>query len=181
MAAPEGVDWKGTILPYAGKSPVIHPSVFIAHGSVIVGDVVIGKESSVWFNAVIRGDVHFIRIGERTNVQDGSILHVTHDTYSLAVGSHVTIGHGAILHGCTIYDHCLLGMGSRVLDGSVVEPFSMVAAGALVKEHQVIPEGSLAVGVPARIVRKLSDDERAALTQSAMNYCRYVNQYRAHL
>ncbi len=181
MATSKGVDWGGVILPYKGILPEIDKTVFIAHGAVIVGDVTIGKESSIWFNAVVRGDVNFIRIGERTNVQDGAVLHVTHQKYPLTIGSHITIGHGVIAHGCTIHDFCLLGMGCRVLDNAIIEPHSLIAAGAVIREGQIIPEGSLAAGVPARVIRKLTDEERLSLEQSAKNYCSYVYQYRAQM
>ncbi len=166
------------ILPYRGKRPRIHPSVFVAEGAQIIGDVEIGPESSVWFNTVIRGDVHYIRIGGRTNVQDNCCLHVTHETYPLVVGSGVTVGHGAILHSATIKDNCLIGMGAKVLDNATVGPFSLVAAGALVLEGFEVPEGVLVAGVPAKIKRKLTEAERRQIVQSAENYINYTKPYR---
>jgi len=166
------------ILPYKGIRPRIHPSVFIAEGAQIIGDVEIGAESSVWFNTVIRGDVHYIRIGEKTNVQDNCVLHVTHETYPLVIGSGVTVGHGAILHAATIKDYCLIGMGAKVLDNATVGPYSLVAAGALVLEGFVVPEGVLVAGVPAKIKRTLTDEERRQIVQSAQNYINYVKSYR---
>jgi carbonic anhydrase/acetyltransferase-like protein (isoleucine patch superfamily) len=163
---------------YRGIKPKIHPSVFIADGAHIVGDVEIGKESSVWFNAVIRGDVHFIRIGERTNVQDNSVLHVTHEKYPLVVGSDVTIGHGAIVHAATLKDCCLIGMGATVLDGATIGSHSLVAAGALVLEHFEVPQGALVAGVPASVKRMLTEEEREQIAQSARNYVDYVKTYR---
>ncbi len=177
MAATEGVNCDGLLLPYQNIMPVIDPTVYIAQGAVIVGDVTIGQGSSVWFNAVVRGDVDVIRIGERTNIQDGSVLHVRHK-HPLRIGSGVTIGHGVVAHGCTIHDFCLLGMGCRVLDNAVVESFALVAAGALVREGQVVPEGALVAGVPARVVRMLTDAEREELVQSADHYCDYARHYR---
>jgi gamma-carbonic anhydrase len=165
------------IIPYRGITPKIHPSVFIAEGAQIIGDVEIGAESSVWFNTVIRGDVHYIRIGERTNIQDNCVLHVTHDTYPLIIGSDVTVGHGAILHAATIKDRCLIGMGATVLDDATVGPYALVAAGSLVLEHFEVPEGALVAGVPARIKRMLSDEERQQILQSAQNYVDYVKTY----
>ncbi len=165
------------IIPYRGITPKIHPSVFIAEGAQIIGDVEIGAESSVWFNTVIRGDVHYIRIGERTNIQDNCVLHVTHDTYPLIIGSDVTVGHGAILHAATIKDRCLIGMGATVLDDATVGPYALVAAGSLVLEHFEVPEGVLVAGGPARIKRMLSDEERRQIIQSAQNYVDYVKTY----
>ena len=166
------------IIAYKGISPRIHPSVFIAEGAQIIGDVEIGAGSSVWFNAVIRGDVHYIRIGERTNIQDNCVLHVTHDTYPLIIGSDVTVGHGAVLHAATIKDRCLVGMGAKVLDGATVGPYALVAAGSLVLEHFEVPEGVLVAGVPARVKRVLTDEEREQIVQSAQNYVGYVKTYR---
>ncbi len=159
--------------------PDIDASVFVADGAQIVGNVRLGKDCSVWFNAVIRGDVNHVKIGERTNIQDGCLLHVTHEEYSLTIGSDVTVGHGAILHGCTVNNYCLIGMGSIILDNAQIGPYALVAAGSVVREQTVIPEGVLAAGVPAKVVRNLSDDERKRLEQSALNYVGYAQTYRA--
>ncbi len=170
---------RGTvILPFQGISPKIHQSVFVAEGAQIIGDVEIGRDSSVWFNAVIRGDVHYIRIGERTNIQDNCTLHVTHQKHALVIGSNVTVGHGAILHGATVGDCCLIGMGARVLDNSKIGSHTLVAAGALVLENSEVPEGTLVAGVPARVRRELTTEERQQLEQAAQNYINYVQQYR---
>ncbi len=166
------------IIPYRGITPKIHPSVFIAEGAQIIGDVEIGAESSVWFNTVIRGDVHYIRIGERTNIQDNCVLHVTHNTYPLVIGSDVTVGHGAILHAAIIKDRCLIGMGAKVLDDATVGPYAFVAAGSLVLEHFEVPEGALVAGVPARVKRMLSEEEKQQIVQSAHNFVGYVKTYR---
>lgn len=152
--------------------------MFVADGARIIGDVVIGRDSSVWFNSVVRGDVHYIRIGERTNIQDNCVLHVTHQKYSLQIGSDVTVGHGAILHGCTIGDECIVGMGAIILDNAVVHPHSFVAAGALVPESFVVPEGTLVAGIPAKIKRNLTEEEVKFLAKSAQNYLQYVQSYR---
>ena len=166
------------ILPYKGTRPRIHPSVFIAEGAQIIGDVEIGKDSSVWFNTVIRGDVHYIRIGERTNIQDNSVLHVTYKTYPLIIGSDVTVGHGAVLHAATLKDCCLIGMGATVLDNATIGSYSLVAAGSLVLEQFEVPEGALVAGVPARVKRMLTPEERQQIAESASNYIEYVKSYR---
>lgn len=168
------------IIPYADIVPTIDESVFIADGAVILGDVHIGKDSSVWFNVVIRGDVHQIRIGERTNVQDLSMLHVTYNKHPLSIGDGVTIGHCVMLHGCTVEDYALVGMNATILDGAVIGHHSMVAAGAVVREGYVVPPRTLVAGVPAKIVRELSDAECAKLEQSAQNYIDYVSSYRSN-
>ncbi len=168
-----------TIQPFEGILPQIDPSVYLCAGVRVIGDVQIGRDSSLWFNTVLRGDVNYIRIGERTNVQDLCMLHVTHKKYPLIVGSNVTVGHSAVLHGATIHDSTLIGMGARVLDRAVVHPFALVAAGAVVREGFEVPEGTLAAGVPARIVRELSDEERSNILVSAQSYVDYVERYRA--
>lgn len=161
-----------------GVLPRIDPSAFIVDGAQIIGDVVIGKQSSVWFNAVIRADVNYIRIGDRTNIQDGCLLHVRHEQYPLIIGSDVTVGHGAILHACTIGDCCLIGMGAVVLDNVRVGRHCLIAAGSVVRENTVIPDGVLVAGVPAKVVRQLEDEEKHTLERSAKNYLDYVKLYR---
>ncbi len=170
----------GTILSYGQYEPKLHESVFVAHGAVILGDVEIGKDSTVWFNCVIRGDVHWIRIGERTNIQDLCMLHTTFRKHPLSIGDNVTVGHSAMLHGCTIEDYVLVGMQCTVLDRAVVRPYSMIAAGAVVREGFEVPEGTLVAGVPAKVVRELSDEERRKLEQSAQNYIDYRDSYRTN-
>ena len=166
------------IITYKGITPTIDPSVFIADGVHIIGDVEIGKDSSVWYNTVIRGDVNYIRIGERTNIQDNTVVHVTNKKFPTHIGSNVTIGHSAVIHACTINDYSLIGMGAIVLDDAKVGPFTLIAAGAVVTMGMVIPEGTLAAGVPAKIIRTLTDDEREFLIKSAQNYIDYVATYR---
>jgi carbonic anhydrase/acetyltransferase-like protein (isoleucine patch superfamily) len=168
-----------TIMPFEGISPRIHPSVFIAAGARIIGDVEIGEGASVWFNVVIRGDVHFIRIGQRTNIQDLTMCHVTHKRHALVIGDDVTVGHSAVLHGATIHDKVLVGMGAKVLDRAVVGSSSLIAAGAVVREGFTVPEGTLVAGVPAKVIRDLTDEERAQVAQGAVNYQSYVERYRA--
>lgn len=166
------------IITYQGITPRLHSSVFVADGARIVGDVELGKDCSVWFNAVIRGDVNSIRIGEKVNVQDLCMLHVTHKKYALTIGSEVTIGHNAIVHGCTIKNKVLIGMGATVLDAAVIGQNSFIAAGAVVREGMEIPEGVLVAGVPARIVRELNNTEIAQIEKSANNYMNYVRTYK---
>jgi carbonic anhydrase/acetyltransferase-like protein (isoleucine patch superfamily) len=158
---------------------VIDPTVYVDPGAQVVGDVEIGAHSSVWCNAVVRGDVNVIRIGARTNVQDLAMLHVTRQTASLHVGDEVTIGHAAILHGCTVKHRCLIGMGAIVMDGAVIGEESIVGAGALVTEGTVIPPRSLVVGVPAVVRRALRAEEIAFLMESAANYVGDAADYRA--
>lgn len=166
------------LFPYKNKLPSIHESVFLADGVKIIGDVVIGENSSVWFNSVIRGDVNYIRIGKMTNIQDMSMLHVTHDTYPLVIGNNVSIAHSVSLHGATIEDNCLIGIGAIVLDGAVIQKNSFVAAGAVVKENYVVPEATLVAGVPAKVIRELTDQEIKGISETANNYIKYVKNYR---
>ncbi len=168
----------GTVLPYKGIWPEIHESVFITDGAFVIGDVKIGRDCSIWFNAVVRGDVCPIRIGERTNVQDNATLHVTHDTGPLTIGNDVTIGHNAVLHACTVKDFVLVGMGAILLDDCVCEPYSLIAAGSLVRQGFVVPSGKLVAGVPAKVVREISEKELHNVKTSSTNYLNYVKQYR---
>ncbi len=165
------------IRTFQGVKPTIPDSCFIEDTAVVIGDVVMGEECSVWFNAVIRGDVHHIRIGNRTNVQDLCMLHVTHDTHPLIIGNEVTIGHSVVLHGCTIKDRVLVGMGAIIMDGAVIGEDSVVGAGALVVEGTVVPPNSLILGSPARVRRGVSEAELAWIKESAANYVKYARQY----
>lgn len=169
-----------SILPFKNILPKIDPTVFIAEGAHIIGDVEIEKNCSVWFNTVIRGDVNFIRIGERTNVQDNTVIHVTHKKYPTIIKSNVTIGHSAVIHACTINDFCLIGMNATILDNSTIGAYSLVGAGALVPPNAKIPEGVLVAGVPAKIIRNLTNEEKEMLIQSAQNYINYVAEYRSN-
>lgn len=159
--------------PYQGMLPDVDDSVFIASGAKIIGNVKIGKNSSVWYNTVIRGDVNYIHIGKMTNVQDCSMLHVTNETNPLVIGDNVTIGHSVTLHGCTVNNLCLIGMGAVVLDYAVIEEGSVVAAGAVVPPKFVVPKGSLVAGVPCKIIRQLSQSELDELMKSALRYKEY--------
>lgn len=166
------------IRAFQGKWPSIHDSAFIEETAVVIGDVRIGAESSVWFHAVVRGDVHYIRIGDQTNVQDLCVLHVTHDAYPLVIGDEVTIGHHVVLHGCTIKDRVLIGMGAIIMDGAVIGEDCVVGAGALVTERTVVPPKSLILGFPAKVKRPISEQELAWIKESAQNYVTYARQYR---
>lgn len=165
------------IKPYRELWPKIDPTAFIEETATIVGDVVIGPESSVWFHAVVRGDVNIIRIGARTNIQDLSMLHV-HGDHPLIIGDEVTVGHAVKLHGCTIKDRCLLGIGAIVLDGAVVGEEALVAAGALVTEGMVVPPRMVALGVPAKVKREVTEEELAWIRRSAANYVGYSETYK---
>lgn len=162
------------LFPYQDLFPKLHESVFLASGVKIIGDVEIGADSSVWYNTVIRGDVHYVKIGSMTNIQDCSMLHVTNGKYPLNIGNKVTIGHSVKLHGCTLKDLCLIGIGSIILDGAIVQEKAMVAAGAVVKPNFIVTSGTLAAGVPAKIVRDLSDQEMMDFENSALRYKKYT-------
>jgi carbonic anhydrase/acetyltransferase-like protein (isoleucine patch superfamily) len=170
-----------SIITYKGITPKIPDSSFLCEGVRIIGDVELGEYSSVWYNSVIRGDVHYIRIGEGTNIQDLSMLHVTNNKYSLNIGNYVTVGHSVTLHGCTIKDRSLIGIGATVLDNAIVNSNSLVGAGALVKEGQNVPEGVLVAGVPAKIIRDLTDEELKWVSTNADNYVKYTKEYREQL
>jgi carbonic anhydrase/acetyltransferase-like protein (isoleucine patch superfamily) len=162
------------LFPYNDDFPEIHKTVFLASGVKIIGKVSIGENSSVWYNTVIRGDVHYIEIGSETNIQDCSMLHVTNGKYPLNIGNKVTIGHSVTLHGCTLKDMCLIGMGSVVLDGAIIEEMAMVAAGAVITPGFIVQSGKLAAGVPAKIIRELSELEKDEFERSALRYRKYT-------
>ena len=163
--------------PYRGRLPVIDPTAYIDPSAQVIGDVEIGVESSVWMNVVVRGDVNHIRIGRRTNVRDGTIVHGMHSTHPTMIGDEVTIGHGAMVHGCTIEDRVLIGMGAILLNGARVGSDSIVAAGSLLPEGVEIPPRSLAMGSPAKVRRTLSDAEVASIVEYSGNYVRYRLDY----
>ncbi len=162
---------------FQNKTPKIPSTVFVAPSADVIGDVEMGNDSSVWFNTVIRGDVNFIRIGERTNIQDLSMLHVTRKTHPLVIGNEVTVGHHVTLHGCTIGNRILIGMGAVILDGAQVSDDAMVGAGALITEGMTVPPFTLALGVPAKIKRTLTEEEIAFLKKSAQNYVDLGKRY----
>jgi gamma-carbonic anhydrase len=163
--------------PFQKSQPRLGARVFVAENATVIGDVVLGDDVSVWFGTVIRGDVHFIRVGARTNIQDNCTLHVNTGTHPVNIAEDVTIGHGVIAHGCTIERGALIGMGSRILDGAVVGENALVGAGALVGEGMRVPPRTLVVGVPARVKRELSGDEIARLEESWKHYVELKDQY----
>ncbi len=166
------------LLVYKGVSPQVDPTAYVQSSAQVVGDVILGAQSSVWFNAVIRADVHHIRIGARTNVQDNSTVHVTNGRWPTVLGDDVTVAHGAILHGCRIADRCVIGMGTIVMDGVEIAADCLVAAGSLLTPGTKIPPGQLVMGRPAKVVRPLNADELADLRRSAANYVEYALSYR---
>ena len=166
------------IRAYRGKRPQIAASAYIDPAAVIIGDVVIGEDSSVWPSSVVRGDVHYIRIGARTNVQDGCVLHVMRDEYPLILGDDVTVGHSVTLHVCTIESRCMIGMGAVILNGVTVGSGSIVAAGTLLVERTVVPPGSLVMGSPGKVRRALSEIDKASIDAYAKRYVGYKNIYR---
>jgi len=164
---------------YNGKWPKLGARVYVAEGAQVVGDVEIGDHSSVWYNCVLRGDVHYVRIGRHTNIQDGSIGHVMKDTCPLILKDYVTVGHGVMMHGCTIESHCLIGMRATLLNDVVVGEYSIVGAGALITERTVIPPRSLVLGLPARVERQLTDEEVSSIDEYARRYYEYKETYLA--
>lgn len=168
------------ILPYNGITPTIAEGVFIAPGAMVIGDVTIHEEASIWYNTVIRGDVGPIVIGRRTNIQDNCTLHGDADAH-LTIGEECTVGHGAVVHGATVGDRVLIGMKAVVLSHARVDASTIIGACALVSEHKHIPEGVLAVGVPAKVVRKLSGEEQAHIVISATGYCERARQHQHSL
>ncbi len=163
-----------------GKKPTIPASVFIAPSAMVMGDVTLGEEVSVWFHTVIRGDVHWIKIGDHTNVQDGSVLHVTNGRFPLTIGARVTIGHKVLLHGCTVGNDCLIGMGAVLLDGVEVGDGSVVAAGALLPPGKKYPAGHLILGSPAKAIRPLTPEEKVDMIErGTKNYRAYAKEFRS--
>lgn len=165
------------IRPYKGIHPKIGQRVFIAENATIIGDVELGDDVSIWYGTVVRGDVDRIRIGARTNVQDNCTIHVTQGTAPTTIGEEVTLGHGVIAHGCTIETHCLIGMGSTLLDGAVVGEESLVGARALVTEGMKIPPRSLVLGMPAKVIRQLTGEEVKRIQMNFNVYLEYKEEY----
>jgi len=168
-----------SVLSFDGKKPRLGQGVFVAENATIIGDVEVGNDCSIWFGTVLRGDVNHIRIGSRTNIQDNCVLHVTHERWPTIVAEEVTIGHGAIVHGCTVKRGALIGMGARVLDGAVVGECALVAAGAVVSEGMRVPPRALVAGVPAIVKRTLTDAEIERLEMSWRHYVEIKDKYLA--
>jgi len=171
-------------LAYKGWRPILKRNAWIAEGASVIGRVEMGEDSAVWFGCVVRGDVHYIKIGDRSNIQDLSMIHVTHhkkadmsDGYPTIIGNDVTVGHRVMLHGCIIEDACLIGMSATILDGAVIGKESIVGAGSLVTKNKKFPPRSLILGTPAKVVRELTDDEVAELYASAKRYVAFKNNY----
>ncbi len=167
------------ISPFKDKLPDIHNSAFIADDAVVIGDVVIGAEASIWFGAVIRGDVNFIRIGDRTNIQDATVIHVSSKTHSTVLENDITVGHRVTLHGCYVEAECLIGIGAILLDGVRVGRNSLVAAGSLLTPGTQVPPGSLVMGSPGKVKRELTEIEIEKIRQSAAKYVELAAIYRS--
>lgn len=165
------------IRPYKGVLPRLHDSVFVDVSAQVIGDVVMGEESSVWMNAVVRGDVHWIRIGRRSNIQDNTVVHVQNGTHPTTIGDDVTVGHAAIVHGCTIGHRVLVGMGAILLNGATVGEDSIVAAGSLLTEESTFPSRSLIMGSPAKVKRPLTEREVAMILEFSERYVNYRLDY----
>jgi carbonic anhydrase/acetyltransferase-like protein (isoleucine patch superfamily) len=167
------------ILPVEGKQPQFGENTFLAPNATIVGDVQMGKEGSIWFNAVVRGDVNFIRIGDRVNIQDGACIHGTYEKCGTTIGNSVSIGHNAIVHGCTVHDHVLIGMGAIVMDKAIVQSNTIIAAGAVVLEGTICESGSIYAGVPAKKVKDITPElVRGEIERIANNYIKYAGWFR---
>ena len=170
-----------TILTVQGKDPQFGENCFIAPNATIAGDVTMGNDCSIWFNAVLRGDVHYIKMGNKVNVQDGAVVHCTYLKHPTTIGNNVSIGHNALVHGCTIHDNVLIGMGSIVMDGCVVHSNSIIAAGAVVLEGSIVEEGSIYAGVPAKKVKMVSEAMiTGEINRIADNYVKYSSWFEAY-
>jgi carbonic anhydrase/acetyltransferase-like protein (isoleucine patch superfamily) len=165
------------IYELSGVKPTLGRDVWVADSASVIGDVVLGDEASIWFGAAVRGDYMPIRIGARTNIQDNAVVHITHETAATTIGDDVTVGHGAIVHGATVGNLCLIGMGAIVLDGAVVGEGSFIAAGALVTPGTILPARSFVIGRPGKVVRQVDDALYAWLAESAANYVRYAREF----
>jgi len=162
-----------------GKTPVVGDQCFLAETAVLTGDVSLGDECSIWFNAVVRGDVNTVRIGNRVNIQDNATVHCTYEKFGTTIGDNVSIGHNAIIHGCTLHDNTIVGMGAMVLDGAEIPSFTMIAAGALVPEGRVLESGYLYMGMPAKKIKPLSEEQiDFFIKRTAKNYVKYSSWYK---
>ncbi len=171
----------GPLYPFEGKWPKVHPTAWIAPTAAVIGDVEIGPGSNIWYHCVLRGDTNYIRIGEGTNVQDGSILHVNRGREPCILGNHVTIGHACIIHACTLHDRAFVGMGATVLDGAVIEEAGMLAAGSILPPGKVIARYEQWMGNPAKLRKLLTEEERAGFDRTAPHYAELAQQHRASL
>lgn len=165
------------IVTFKGVTPTLGDGCFVAENAAVIGDTVIGEKSNIWYGVQIRGDVHTIRIGKHTNIQDGTVCHVSKGTGPLNIGDYVTIGHNATVHGCTIEDYGFVGMGACVLDGAVVQSHAMLAAGALLSPNKVVPTGEIWAGNPAKFFRKMTEKEMAYAEWSAQHYVDLAAEY----
>ncbi|MSO45763.1 MAG: gamma carbonic anhydrase family protein [Acidobacteria bacterium] len=165
--------------PHRSVFPTVHPSAFVDASAQVIGDVHLAAESSIWMNVVIRGDVNAIRVGARTNIQDLALVHVMRETHPTVIGEEVTVGHSAVIHGCTIEDRCLIGMGAILLNGCRIGTGSIIAAGTLVPEGFVVPPGSMVMGLPAKVRRPLTPEEDCSIQWYADNYVRYRLDFQA--
>lgn len=172
---------------FEGTQPEIHSSAYVDETALVLGDVLIGENSSIWPLTVIRGDVNSIQIGDNSNIQDNSVLHVSHvgpynpSGFNLKIGNHVTVGHRVILHGCQIGDSCLIGMGSTIMDGAIIEPHNLIGAGSLVPPNKQLESGYLWIGSPVRKIRKLSTEELESIEYSAQHYVKLKNRHQCQL
>ena len=170
--------WKNKMIKsFQNKIPHLDKNVYISESAYVIGDVTLGDEVNIWFGAVLRGDMHYIQLGSRTNIQDNAVVHVTTDVSPTIIGSGVTVGHGAIIHGCTIEDNCMIGMGAIVMDDAVIGSGSLVGAGSLVPPKMVVLPNSLVVGLPGKVVRKISDEEYTMIIERPQEYIDLASIY----
>ena len=165
------------IIKFQNKQPQLGENVYVSENAMVIGDVTLGDEVNIWFGAVLRGDMHYIKIGNRTNIQDNSVVHVTTKVSPTNIGSGVTVGHGAIIHGCTIEDDCLIGMGAILMDDAVIGAGSLIGAGALIPPNMKIPKNSLVVGSPGKVVRQVKDFEREMILERPQEYIDLASIY----
>ena len=165
------------IKKFQNKQPQLGRNVYVSENAIVIGDVTLGDEVNIWFGAVLRGDMHYIKIGNRTNIQDNSVVHVTTGVSPTNIGNGVTVGHGAIIHGCTIEDDCLIGMGTILMDDAIIGAGSLIGAGALIPPNMIIPENSLVVGSPGKVVRQIKDFEREMIHERPQEYIDLASIY----
>ncbi|HYZ33909.1 MAG TPA: gamma carbonic anhydrase family protein [Crenalkalicoccus sp.] len=181
IGAASGIGTPGPLYPFEGKWPVLHPRAFVAPTAAVIGDVEIGEGTSIWYHCVLRGDTNFIHIGARTNIQDGTIIHVNAGTQATRIGDDVTVGHAAIVHACTLLDRAFVGMGATVLDDAVIEEGGVLAAGSVLPPGKRIGRNELWMGNPAKLVRVLTEEQRASFDRPAPHYVELAGRHRASL